>query len=118
MCEMPSTIRVKSVIAGEYTSPPARGHLALGVLPLDRAPRALLRLVTAPLQVGDLACRGVQVDGGRGLLRSFWLVRGGFWLAWRFAGHAPQGSGRRDHYRPAAGHTGARDLPHYAGDSE
>ncbi len=27
MCEVPSTIRVKSVIAGEYTAPPAHGPM-------------------------------------------------------------------------------------------
>jgi len=41
------------------------------VLALDRAQRAVLRLVPAPLQVGDLACGGVQIDDGRGLLSGF-----------------------------------------------
>jgi len=34
------------------------------VLALDRAQRAVFRLVPPTLQVGDLARRGVQVNGG------------------------------------------------------
>src|SRR5215467_271140 len=63
------------------------------MLALDRAQRAVLRLVPAPLQVGDLACRGVQVHGVWTVRGSLRLVLGGFWRSDRVAGHAPQASG-------------------------
>ncbi|HEY6358570.1 MAG TPA: hypothetical protein VIX35_10020, partial [Vicinamibacterales bacterium] len=68
-----------------------RGHLALGVLALDRTLRARVdRLVPALLEIGDLAGGGVDVDrrGWRGRGRAVGGVAvdyGGF------GGHAGQG---------------------------
>src|SRR5262249_53016940 len=100
--------------------PLAGGHLALGVLALDRAQRTVLRLVPAPLQVSDLARRGVQVHGGPAFLGSLRLVRYGFVLSGRIAEHAPQvnGSGRLPGFEEdepqrlnVGGAVGQRPLP-------
>ena len=47
MCEMPSTISVKSVIAGEYTAPPAHGPMIRLICGMTPEASTFLRKISA-----------------------------------------------------------------------